>query len=118
EVNFSLRPSSRASNCPLAVAVEAPDSSAARLWCDFPSPAPRLYLLLRQIHLLGRRLRLGRSLCFDCRRTSDAHRRAAADAVSRGVGKDHLVRSLGASSRQPDNPAGLVGLLAAARNLP
>ena len=35
------------------MAVEAPDSRGARLWSGLAFPVARLYLFLREIHLLG-----------------------------------------------------------------
>src|SRR6202043_2050347 len=80
EIYFSFRSSSRAGNSPTGMAVEALDARGTRLWGDFCFPFAGVYLLLREIYVLERRLCLGRPLCFDCRGTGDTRCCAAAHA--------------------------------------
>jgi hypothetical protein len=96
EVYLSLRSAACAGNLPPSMAVETPDPRVARLWDGLCSPVAGLYLLLREIRLLERRLRLGRPLCFHRGRIGRARCRAAAHSLSRAVGKNHLARGMGA----------------------
>src|ERR1017187_3087396 len=100
------------------MAVEAPDTRGARLWIDVASPASGLYRLLREIHLLGRRLRLGRPLRVARRRTGDARCRAAAHALPRDFGENDLARGVFADRGQRGDSVSLARLLVAAGNLP
>src|SRR5260370_12827694 len=100
------------------MAVEAPDSRGTCLWGDLCSPVAGLYQLLRQIHLLERRLRLGRPLCLHRGGTGDTRCRATAPALSRHFGKNDLARGMGADRSKPDDSVGIARLLVAAGNLP
>jgi len=115
---FSIQSSSCAGNFPSGMAVEAPDARGTGLRCDLCASVAGVYLLLREIHVLERRLRLGRPLCFDRRGTGDTCCCAAAHALSRALGKNDLARGMGFNRSQPDDSVGIVGFLAAAGNLP
>src|SRR5271169_2850249 len=100
------------------MAVEAPDSRGARVWSDFASPVAGLHQLLREVYLLERRLRLGRPLCFDLGGTGDSRCRAAAPALSRAFGKNHLASGMGVDRGKSGDSTGIAHFLAAAGNLP
>src|SRR5260370_16369215 len=107
-----------AGNLSFGMAVEGADCVGARLWGELCSPVAGLYQLLRQVHLLERRLRLGRPLCFDRCGAGDARCRAAAPALSRAFREDDLARGMGADRSQPDDSVSLVLLLVAPATLP
>ena len=67
-------------------------SKSAPMRVTSPLLAARLHQLLRALHLLGRRLRLGRPLCFDRRGIGGAARRAVAAALSRASESVDLAR--------------------------
>src|ERR1039458_9161389 len=100
------------------MAMEAPDAGGARLWSDVASPASGLYRLLREIHLLGRRLRVGRPVRVNRRRTGDARCCTAAPTLSRDFGENNLARGVFADRGQRGDSVSLARLLVAAGNLP
>src|SRR5208337_2733885 len=119
EVYLSFRSASCAGHFPPGAAMEAAHSRGARLWGRLSSSSVAwLYLLLCALHILERRLCLGRSLCVDLRGTGDTGCGAAAHALSGGSGKNDLALGVGTDRGQPGGSVGIARLLAAAGNLP
>src|SRR5690349_5284862 len=80
-------------------------------------PGTRLYMFLRSLHRLERRLRLGRPLRLN--RGADGRLRlcAAAAEISRALRKAYLDRRHFPDRSELDNPDRVLGFLVAAGNL-
>src|SRR5208337_1023444 len=77
-----------------------------------------VHLLLRQVHGMERRFRLGRPLRLHLRGTGGVYFSAAAVASSRGAWKIRLGNWDGIDYGQRGDPVGVAGFLVAAGDLP
>src|SRR5580704_6455742 len=117
EVNFSIRPSAAFSDCIAVSSMEAALAGSSRIPRRRFLTTLWLHRLLRQIHLLGGRFRLGRSVRLDLGGNGRDACRATADSLSRKSKHMVLARWIGNHLRQPDHSVCVASLLASARNL-
>src|SRR6185437_16115269 len=117
KIHLPLRSSHHPRHCSLNMALEAPAPRGKSLHRRIFPPAPRLHLPLRPLHLLERRLRLGRPIRFHRRRNGSVHFRSSTAPLSQRTRQICLDGRPRPHRHQRRYSNRVAGVLAVARNL-